>query len=117
MYRDYLNFHCSLCNKNLCKEHYHNEVNCPFYKNEIKINTIENNFKEEIKLVNCHLCKKSMYSTLGNPCKSCKFIFCVTHRLENDHQCQANIKLSNKEKYINNKNLFKEKLAELKKKK
>lgn len=116
--KDYLNFLCKKCNKNLCKEHYHHEVSCPFNLNkeeEIKNN---NYTKTNTTNLNCAFdkCGIAIYNSIGYDCKLCKLIFCMNHRLECDHDCK-NRKKSTNERYIENKNKFKDKLNQLKNKK
>ena len=124
---DYLNFFCNKCNKNLCKEHYHNPIDCPFTD---KINTNQTNntsntnhihHKVEGTTALCSFCNKSVGYAKEIPCRFCNKTFCLTHRLESDHNCES-IKtvqtdnLSSKEKVHLHKQRAKVKLAELKKK-
>lgn len=123
MLKDYLNFYCNSCQKNLCKEHYHAAVSCPFKtsedlsndKEELNINK-EEFIKQPPLICSFNICKDKIYNSIGYECKMCKAIFCLKHRIESDHQC-PNVKVSLKEKYVDNKNKFKERLAELKNKK
>jgi predicted nucleic acid binding AN1-type Zn finger protein len=100
--KDYLNFSCSTCKKNFCKDHYHHNLSCP----EIEITKfqplnsteiIPKIFGEDIKLNKCHFCKKAMPEYSKVRCKLCKNEFCLKHRLEMDHKCDK------KEKNIYNK--------------
>jgi predicted nucleic acid binding AN1-type Zn finger protein len=122
MQRDYLNFYCNVCQKNLCKEHYHHPVSCPFEIQKNKIENEENNLKikfskkETILYCNLSTCNAGIFNSIGYECKSCKLIFCLKHRIECDHCCKLK-KVSLKDKYIENKNKFKEKLEQLKNKK
>ena len=52
------------------------------------------------------------------PCDFCKKLFCLKHRLESDHDCpsQKN-KLTTEEIIKRNKELIKQRMAEIKKKK
>ncbi len=120
MLKDYLNFFCSTCQKNLCKEHYHSSVSCPF-KVDDQTNLPSNVTNiEAIKKssLNCsyNICKEPIFNSAGYECRLCQAIFCLKHRIESDHQC-PNMKVSFKNKYLENKNKFKERLAELKNKK
>ena len=51
---DYLNFHCNACGKNLCKEHYHHELSCPFAKIKEKN---KNKFGFNYQIIKCDFCK------------------------------------------------------------
>lgn len=116
MQKDYLNFYCKNCGKNLCKEHYHNEYNCIELKNknEENINYIQNN-RNHIT-AKCTYCSKEIYHNLQCKCNLCLKDFCTTHRLGVDHNCPMK-KTSQKDKYLDNKNKFQEKLNQLKNKK
>lgn len=117
MQKDYLNFYCSKCTKNLCKEHYHNDVSCPFSTSElVKENFDNKKFSEPIftQKFLCFFCNITTYNTKGYDCQYCKKTFCMNHRLECDHKCDKTGKVSLKDKYLDNKNKFKAKLQELK---
>jgi hypothetical protein len=110
MSKDYLNFHCAICKKNLCKEHYHNEVNCKEYiekKTDI-LNTIKTNVK-------CALCKVEIFNRNEVICNLCSEVFCYKHRLYEDHKCTKWEKKGMQTKHTENKDKFKEKLEALKK--
>ncbi len=115
--KDYLNFYCNTCNKNLCKEHYHHPVSCPFAKEEgcVKQSVIMTIKAPELRC-SYSACGHEIINSKGYHCKFCNLIFCLKHRIECDHQC-ANKKVSLKDKYLDNKNNFKEKLMEVKNKK
>ena len=118
---DYLPFFCNKCTKNLCKEHYHNPIECPFALNIQNETTkvLEQHSKREVVL--CSFCNKSVGYSKEISCKFCNKSFCLTHRLESDHNCEK-IKSVNsenktlKEKANMYKNKVQEKMAELKKK-
>lgn len=118
--KDYLNFYCITCDKNLCKEHYHHPVNCPFSITSEKLNgKKEENFKiyKNQSLICSNIsCKEEIFNSIGYECKLCRNIFCLKHRIESDHNCIKK-KVSYKEKYDDNKYKFKEKLNQLKNKK
>ena len=50
-------------------------------------------------------------------CDFCKKLFCLKHKLESDHDCPSLKKLSIEEIHKRNKELVKQRMAELKKKK
>jgi hypothetical protein len=114
MVKDYLNFYCETCNKNLCKDHYHNPENCPFSDNK-KENKQINQFNK--KSNKCDFCNKITFNHENYKCKFCAKEFCLAHRLESDHKCSVAQKVGISDKYIVNKNTFKEKLSQLQKNK
>ena len=112
---DYLNFHCNACGKNLCKIHYHHELSCPFssQKEETKKNV---NFDYQIKY--CDFCRGEIKNMEPVQCDFCKKLFCLKHRLESDHDCPSRKnKLTTEEIIKRNKELIKQRMAEIKKKK
>lgn len=92
---DNLYFTCSNCNKSLCQNHSHSQINCPYLKTLRSTNN--NNFNNiNLGFNKCNFCKKeSVYKNVK--CKLCKIEFCIAHRLESDHKCQKS-----KSKYDNN---------------
>jgi hypothetical protein len=116
MQKDYLNFYCGLCKKDLCKDHYHNDNNCPFVTKSTSENpNLKFNNKNITSSFTCYFasCKKTVYNSKSYNCKFCNKEFCLEHRLECDHNCE-NKKLSFKETAQINKNKFKDRLKELK---
>ena len=111
---DYLNFHCNTCGKNLCKNHYHHEVSCPFaeVKEEPK-KKVE--FHYQIK--KCDFCNGDIKNMEPIQCEFCKKSFCLKHRLEFDHDCPSTKKESMEEKHKRNKELVKQRMLEIKKRK
>jgi hypothetical protein len=107
--KDYLNFFCSLCGKNLCKAHYHNEVNCSNYK-ETTID-VGKRLKTNVK---CSHCNCEIFNKCEVICNLCNLSFCFKHRLYEDHKCKNYEKKGMKSKYNENKEKFKEKLESLK---
>lgn len=121
MVKDYLNFYCETCSKNLCKEHYHLSTNCPnVIKNEINGSTINNNIKtneSNFKQSKCDFCNKITFNHENYKCQFCSLGFCLQHRLESDHKCTIAVKIGKADLLKLNKNKFKEKLELLNKKK
>ncbi len=115
MQKDYLSFFCGTCKKDLCKDHYHNENNCPFISQTGSENFKLKNNKNISSSFTCQLssCKKIVYNSKGYTCKFCNKEFCLEHRLEFDHNCE-NKKISFKEITHINKNKFQDRLKELK---
>ena len=111
---DYLNFHCNVCNKNLCKKHYHNDISCPFAQNKEEIKN-KKDFNYQINY--CDFCKGEIKNMDPIKCDFCKKLFCLKHKLESDHDCPSLKKLSIEEIHKRNKELVKQRMAELKKKK
>jgi len=110
-----LNFYCNKCKKNLCKEHYHNEVSCPFIKDD---NNEENKKKIEFnyQIKKCDFCKGDIKNMEPIECPFCKGLFCLEHRLESDHKCKNKIKESISDKYAEIRQLAKRKIEEAKRK-
>ncbi len=50
-------------------------------------------------------------------CAFCKKLLCLKHKLESDHDCPSLKQLTNEEKIKRNKELIKQRMAEIKKKK
>ena len=112
---DYLNFHCNVCGKNLCKTHYHHELSCPFAKNKEE-NKEKVEFNYQIK--KCDFCSEEIKNIEPVQCEFCKKLFCLKHRLESDHNCPSiQNKISMEDIHKKNKDLVKQRLAEMKKKK
>jgi hypothetical protein len=117
-YKDYLSIFCAKCKKNLCKEHYHSEISCPFNTDIIKDEVIYRDKQNTImSSILCTFCDEKIYNSQGYDCKTCLLIFCLKHRIESDHKCTKLSKKDQKETYTENKNKFKDKLAALKNKK
>ncbi len=113
---DYLNFHCNACGKNLCKNHYHHELSCPFSNNKKEENKKNVEFNYQIK--NCDFCKGEIKNMEPIQCQFCKKLFCLKHKLESDHNCPSiQNKISIEDAHKKNKDLVKQKLAEMKRKK
>ena len=113
---DYLNFHCNACGKNLCKNHYHHELSCPFSDNKREENKKNVEFNYQIK--NCDFCKGEIKNMEPIQCQFCKKLFCLKHKLESDHNCPSiQNKISIEDAHKKNKDLVKQKLAEMKRKK
>ena len=113
---DYLNFHCNSCGKNLCKNHYHHELSCPFSNNKKEENKKNVEFNYQIK--NCDFCKGEIKNMEPIQCQFCKKLFCLKHKLESDHNCPSiQNKISIEDAHKKNKDLVKQKLAEMKRKK
>ena len=113
---DYLNFHCNACGKNLCKNHYHHELSCPFSDNKKEENKKNVEFNYQIK--NCDFCKGEIKNMEPIQCQFCKKLFCLKHKLESDHNCPSiQNKISIEDAHKKNKDLVKQKLAEMKRKK
>ena len=113
---DYLNFHCNACGKNLCKNHYHHELSCPFGNNKKEENKKNVEFNYQIK--NCDFCKGEIKNMEPIQCQFCKKLFCLKHKLESDHNCPSiQNKISIEDAHKKNKDLVKQKLAEMKRKK
>ena len=113
---DYLNFHCNSCGKNLCKNHYHHELSCPFSDNKKEENKKNVEFNYQIK--NCDFCKGEIKNMEPIQCQFCKKLFCLKHKLESDHNCPSiQNKISIEDAHKKNKDLVKQKLAEMKRKK
>ena len=113
---DYLNFHCNACGKNLCKNHYHHELSCPFSINKREENKKNVEFNYQIK--NCDFCKGEIKNMEPIQCQFCKKLFCLKHKLESDHNCPSiQNKISIEDAHKKNKDLVKQKLAEMKRKK
>lgn len=111
MVKDYLNFYCQSCKKNLCKEHYHIDINCPFTE---KVED-KQGLKLDIQYYKCSFCNVETPNHSGATCKYCNKDFCLAHRLESDHKCEKGTKVGGRTNYENSKNKFKDKLAQLKK--
>ena len=113
---DYLNFHCNACGKNLCKNHYHHELSCPFSNNKKEENKKNVEFNYQIK--NCDFCKGEIKNMEPIQCQFCKKLFCLKHKLESDHNWPSiQNKISIEDAHKKNKDLVKQKLAEMKRKK
>ena len=113
---DYLNFHCNACGKNLCKNHYHHELSCPFSNNKKEENKKNVEFNYQIK--NCDFCKGEIKNMEPIQCQFCKKLLCLKHKLESDHNCPSiQNKISIEDAHKKNKDLVKQKLAEMKRKK
>ena len=113
---DYLNFHCNACGKNLCKNHYHHELSCPFSNNKKEEN--KKNFEFNYQIKNCDFCKGEIKNMEPIQCQFCKKLFCLKHKLESDHNCPSiQNKISIEDAHKKNKDLVKQKLAEMKRKK
>ena len=113
---DYLNFHCNACGKNLCKNHYHHELSCPFSNNKKEEN--KNNVEFNYQIKNCDFCKGEIKNMEPIQCQFCKKLFCLKHKLESDHNCPSiQNKISIEDAHKKNKDLVKQKLAEMKRKK
>jgi hypothetical protein len=109
MVKDYLNFYCPSCNKNLCKEHYHNEVNCKEYK-QVDVEVL----KRITTDVRCSFCSIEIFNKNEVVCNLCTLPFCFKHRLYEDHKCKNYQKKGMRTTYNENKDKFKEKLEALK---
>ena len=72
--------------KNLCKEHYHNEVSCPFVKEEEEEKKKNIEFNYQIK--KCDFCKGEIKNMEPIECPFCKGLFCLQHKIESDHKCK-----------------------------
>ena len=111
---DYLNFHCNACGKNLCKNHYHHELSCPFAKTkEENKNKVDFNYQ----ITKCDFCKGTIKNMDPVQCEFCKKYFCLKHKLESDHDCPSTKKISIEDKHKKNKEYIKQKMAEMKRKK
>ena len=111
---DYLNFHCNVCGKNLCKNHYHHEESCPFSeKKEEAKKKVEFNYQ----IKKCDFCKGDIKNIEPVQCEYCKKMFCLKHRLEFDHDCPSTKKITMEEQHKRNKELVKQRMAEMKRKK
>ena len=110
---DYLNFTCGTCGKNLCKKHYHHELSCPFAKPKE-----EHSEKKDIKfkLNKCDFCKEDIKNIEPVECELCHGLFCLKHRLEFDHKCSMAKKESIEDVHKRNRELVKQRMAEMKKK-
>lgn len=114
MMLDYLNFVCNRCNKNLCKEHYHNVYSCPFSTNTEESSKIN---EMDFLVTKCSFCKGDILNSHGEQCQFCKKLFCLKHRLESDHKCDKMPNKSMRGRYEGVKGKFQEKLEQLKKNK
>ncbi len=119
---DYLNYKCLACNKNLCKQHYHNEYNCPFNKDSTYSNKqfdLENEkvckMITDMEYIICDFCKKKELKHKGTVvCEFCLGSFCFNHRIESSHECKKDGKVGKKQQAQLKKIKFKERLNELK---
>ena len=112
---DYLNYFCKNCEKNYCKEHYHNEYNCS-YKSTYTVE-LEKEFKKaDIELITCFFCNIQSIKVKCAECLFCKQWFCWDHKIESNHNCKEDGKIGKKEKAKVRKNEFMERLNKLKEK-
>ena len=113
---DYLNFHCNVCGKNLCKLHYHHELSCPFAKNKEEENIKKKKLEFNYQIKKCDYCKCDIKNMDPVQCQFCKKLFCLKHKLESDHDCPSTKKISIEDKHKKNKEFLKQKMAEMKRK-
>jgi len=100
---DYLNFHCNVCGKNLCKLHYHHELSCPFAKNKEEENIKKKKLEFNYQITKCDFCKCEIKNMDPVQCQFCKKLFCLKHKLESDHDCPSTKKISIEDKHKKNK--------------
>ena len=112
--QDYCSFYCNACKKNLCKEHYHHPVSCPFSPEEVEEVKPIVDFNYQSK--KCQFCQTEVKNIQPFECPLCHGLFCSYHRLESDHKCPNNNRESSKSKYLRMKELAKQKREEAKKK-
>eukprot|EP00357_Protocruzia_adherens_P036090 CAMPEP_0115021778 /NCGR_PEP_ID=MMETSP0216-20121206/31109_1 /TAXON_ID=223996 /ORGANISM="Protocruzia adherens, Strain Boccale" /LENGTH=227 /DNA_ID=CAMNT_0002394239 /DNA_START=33 /DNA_END=717 /DNA_ORIENTATION=+ len=93
---EFLPFKCVYCEKTFCKDHRHNESNCPeaSSKEKKKEEKQSDSTGEEeksttqpkiLKREACHL--KNCNLPVFLVCSNCKEKFCMGHRLFEDHRC------------------------------
>ena len=107
-------FICPKCKKNLCKEHYHNPVSCPFSTDKDEDEVKEKvPFNYQVKY--CQFCKAEIKNIEPFECALCHGLFCSDHRLEYEHKCPNFHKEGTKSRYQQMKELAKKKREEAQK--
>ena len=99
----------------MCKKHYHHEESCPFAE---KIEDDNNKKKIEFnyQIKKCDFCKGDIKNIEPVECELCHGLFCLKHRLESDHNCPKNIRITTEDMHKKNRELAKQRMAEIKKK-
>ena len=111
--KDYLNFYCNKCKKNLCKIHYHNEISCPFNKEKEENN---NNKEFNYQIKKCDFCNINILNMEPIECPLCKGLFCLKHKMETSHNCKKReIKTTAQDNLQNYRELARKKIEEAKK--
>ena len=85
-HRDYLISKCISCSKYLCKNHYHIMIECPKYKLEEPKKQADST-GTLFKLKTCSLCCKYCHESSIYKCEFCEKVFCIDHKLQNNHIC------------------------------
>ena len=114
--QDYLNFYCNTCKKNLCKLHYHHEESCPFVEKK-EDNSDKKKIEFNYQIKKCDFCKGDIKNIEPVECELCHGQFCLKCRLEFDHNCPKAVRETTEDIHKRNKDLVKQRMAEMKKKK
>jgi AN1-type zinc finger protein 1 len=121
---DFLPFKCNLCEHSFCLGHRTYEAHkCEKYKStivtdeeKIKIDKVRK--RRLRKIPKCIKCK--MRNNMNFKCKKCNEYTCISHRMENSHNCSKNVlkvktKNANKLQQLSNKSSLNNKVNKMSK--